>query len=381
MAKVPRVTCERDGVWSARVYLGTATNGRRIRPYKRFPEAKSRKQAQELAQAWADDLTANGRVKSVFMRDVMDAHIASLPMSGASPHTVRTYRLYAERYVEPRLGHRMAKDVSPVDVEMLQEDLLAKGGKDGGPLSEETVRGVREMLSGLFKWLVRIDVVKENPVKASRAVRSSDHKARSLSPHDLRLLDDALRTYKGADDPVVCSYARGVWLALKTGLRVGEVCALRVGDVRMLSQEIHVGGTVVEIGGTYRKPSPKTAKSSRNVALTLVDFQEVCSWRDRSAASPLISADGMWMRPSGLSGWFRELRDRIGLDPELTFHSLRHTYATTLLMAGADPKSVSEQMGHSDVAITLRIYGHVIPGRGAQLASMASDAYDQMTRG
>ncbi len=381
MAKVPRVTCEQDGVWSARVYLGTATDGRRIRPYKRFPEAKSREQAQELAKAWVADLTANGKVTSVLMRDVMDAHIASLPMAGASPHTVRSYRLFANRYVSPTLGRRMAKDVSPVDIEMLQEHLLEQGGKDGGPLSEETVRGVREMLSGLFKWLVRIDVAKENPVKASKAVRSGAHEARSLSPHDLRLLDDALRAHKGSDDPTVRSYARGVWLSLKTGLRVGEVCALQVFDVRPMSQEIHVGGTVVEIGGTWKKPSPKSAASARNVSLTPADFQEVCSWRNHNAASPLISADGSWMRPSGLSGWFRELRDRLGLDQALTFHSLRHTYATTLLMAGADPKSVSEQMGHSDVATTLRIYGHVIPGRGAQLASMASDAYDQMTRG
>lgn len=380
MAAHPALTCEPDGVWSARIYLGTATNGRRIRPYKRFPQAESREQAQELAQAWADDLTAHGRVKSVLMRDVLDSHIASLAKEGASPHTVRTYKLYAERYVNPRLGHRMAKDVSPVDIEKLQAFLLEQGGKDGDRLSSETVRGVRKMLSGLFRWLMRIDVVKENPVSLARTPKTENHEAHALSSHDLRLLDDALRAYKGSDDPVVCSYARGVWLALKTGLRVGEVCALRVGDVRVLSKEIHVGGTVVEIGGTYRKPSPKTAKSSRNVALTLADFQEVCTWRDHSAASPLISADGSLMRPSGLSGWFRELRDRIGLDPELTFHSLRHTYATTLLMAGADPKSVSEQMGHSDVAITLRIYGHVIPGRGAQLASMASAAYDEMVR-
>lgn len=381
MAKVPRVTCERDGVWSARVYLGTATDGRRIRPYKRFTEAKSREQAQELAQAWANDLTANGKVTSVLMRDVMDAHIASLAKEGASPHTVRTYKLYAERYVNPRLGHRMAKDVSPVDIEKLQAFLLEQGGKDRSQLSSETVRGVRKMLSGLFKWLMCIDVVEENPVSLARTLKAEGHEAHALSSHDLRLLDDALRAYKGSTDPVVCSYARGVWTALKTGLRVGEVCALRVGDVRVLSQEVHVGGTVVEIGGTWRKSSPKSDKSTRNVALTTADFQEVCSWRGHNAASPLISADGSWMRPSGLSGWFRELRDRLGLDSELTFHSLRHTYATTLLMAGADPKSVSEQMGHSDVAITLRIYGHVIPGRGAQLASMASDAYDQMTRG
>lgn len=142
-----------------------------------------------------------------------------------------------------------------------------------------------------------------------------------------------------------------------------------------------MGGTVVEIDGVWRKPSPKSAKSCRNVAMTPADFAQVRSWQTEGPGAPLISEDGSWMRPSELSGWFRSLKLGLGLDLALTFHSLRHTYATTLLMAGADPKSVSEQMGHADVAITLRIYGHVIPGRGAQLASMASDAYKKMTRG
>lgn len=134
--------------------------------------------------------------------------------------------------------------------------------------------------------------------------------------------------------------------------------------------------------------SERTHASDTELTCTFAPDEYTTRWDEddvehetEGPGAPLISEDGSWMRPSELSGRFRSLKVRLGLDPALTFHSLRHTYATTLLMAGADPKSVSEQMGHADVAITLRIYGHVIPGRGAQLASMASDAYRQMTRG
>lgn len=74
----------------------------------------------------------------------------------------------------------------------------------------------------------------------------------------------------------------------------------------------------------------------------------------------------------------RAMRERLGLDPHLTFHSLRHTYATMLLMSGVDPKTVSEQMGHADVATTLRVYGHVMPGRGERVADVAAEAMSEM---
>lgn len=381
MAPKPTLTLEPDGTWSARVYLGTSPNGRRIRPYRRFPEAKSRKQAQALAKAWADDLTAHGHVKSQRMRDVLAERISNLEKAKASPHTLRTYQLYATRYVNPRLGSRLAPNISPQDIEALQDDLLERGGEGGTPLSVGTVLGVREMLSGVFKWLLKIGAIDTNPVALSASITPERREAKSLSGHDLKLLEDALQTAMASEDPAERAFGRGVWLALRTGLRVGEVCALRGADLRPLTQEVHVGGTVVEIDGVWRKPSPKSAKSCRNVAMTPADFAQVRSWQTEGPGTPLISEDGSWMRPSELSGWFRALKARLGLDQALTFHSLRHTYATTLLMAGADPKSVSEQMGHADVAITLRIYGHVIPGRGAQLASMASDAYKKMTRG
>ena len=62
------------------------------------------------------------------------------------------------------------------------------------------------------------------------------------------------------------------------------------------------------------------------------------------------------------------MRDALGIDPCTSFHSLRHTHATWLLIAGVDPKTVSERLGHGSVATTLRLYAHVLPGRDAQAA-------------
>lgn len=379
MSARPALTLEGDGVWSARVYLGTAPDGRRIRPYRRFPGASTEAEARAAADAWAADLTADGRVRSVILRDVLDDHIAALERSGASPHTVRTYRLYARRYVGPRMGGRMATAVTPVDVDALLADLLERGGEGGAPLSSATVRGVREMLSGVYTRLERLGVATSNPARDAAPLRPEVPESSVLSPADVAALDAEVRRAKGSADPAERCGARATWLALRTGLRVGEVCALRGRDLRRPTHEVHVGGTVVEIGTPFRKPRPKSDGSVRNVPMEPSDFEEALTW-SRGPSAPLLSVDGRWTRPSTVSAWFRAARDRLGLDPRLTFHSLRHTFVTTLLTRGADIKTVSDMIGHADEAITLRIYGHVVPGRGAELAAMAADAYDDMAR-
>ena len=65
---------------------------------------------------------------------------------------------------------------------------------------------------------------------------------------------------------------------------------------------------------------------------------------------------------------------RCGLPKEITFHSLRHTHASWLIANGCDLKTLSERMGHADEATTLRIYGHLMPGRDAVAAQLFSEA-------
>ena len=69
------------------------------------------------------------------------------------------------------------------------------------------------------------------------------------------------------------------------------------------------------------------------------------------------------MRPSKVSEAFADMRDRLGLPKDTSFHTLRHTHATWLLMDGVDMRTIQERLGHYDVSLTLRTYSHIMPGR------------------
>ena len=75
-----------------------------------------------------------------------------------------------------------------------------------------------------------------------------------------------------------------------------------------------------------------------------------------------------------MSAWFSGLRDELGLQRGTSFHTLRHTHATWLLLQGVDPKTVMERLGHAKVATTLELYGHVLPGRDAAAAQAFAEA-------
>ena len=176
------------------------------------------------------------------------------------------------------------------------------------------------------------------------------------------------------------------WLALNTGVRCGEACALRREDVRYMT--LRVCGTVTEVGGLRRQDHTKDGRE-RNVSISpevAADIRAHLEWQDgwlegRDAditrGMPLATVTGWYLRPTAVARHFHAMARDYGLPPESRFHTLRHTHATWLLLAGGDMRTVSERLGHKDVATTMRFYGHVLPGRDAELARMFTGAVHQ----
>ena len=169
--------------------------------------------------------------------------------------------------------------------------------------------------------------------------------------------------------------ATAAWLALVTGMRCGEVCGLADGDVSARHLRVHVGCTVVERPRLHRQAAPKTSKSARSVSVTQGDLGHIGEyrrWRSTWLKGPpqalLCTEGGRLLRPSAVSRAFAALRDSLGLPREVTFHSLRHTFATYLLEDGAPVREVQDALGHSDVRTTLALYAHVLPGRDRDVA-------------
>lgn len=382
----PHVRLSADGVWECRLYLGTSMTGKPIRPYRRFPLAKSEEDALCMAREWADGLTAGGVAKSALLPDLLDDYVSMRERNGASPNSVRAWRRYAgytRRYVP-----RPVREIGVADMNEFEAALLAPKGKGGAGLSRNSVLGVHHFLRAAYNHFVDCGVCGAN-VMAYVAKPSPDrHEASAIDEWDFeplreRLASDIAGASDGARGYAKAAFAFAAWLALVTGMRVGEVCAVRRIDVRRGMGCVHVSGTVVEPsrGRPYRQDRTKGGRS-RNVTVTPGDMDAIGAFvRAQNAAigrkaaySPLVTLDGSYLRPTTVSRRFRGICDECGLPKGVTFHSLRHTHASWLIAEGCDIKTLSERMGHADEATTLRIYGHLMPGRDALAAKLFGEA-------
>ncbi len=165
-------------------------------------------------------------------------------------------------------------------------------------------------------------------------------------------------------------------LALSTGMREGELLALRWQDVDLSRRIAQVRMNVQETLGRYIIAETKTAYSRRTVALTQAAVDALAEhWQkqqlDKARMGDQYDDQLNLVFPNGFGGImiphnitkrsFKRYLLKAGLSRDIRFHDLRHTAATLLLASGVNVKVVSEMLGHSSVSITLSIYAHVLP--------------------
>lgn len=376
-----------DGVFECRLYLGRSFDGKAIRPYKRFPHAATEEEAQALAETWAANLTADGTVRSARLTDLLADYVRLRERNGASPNSVKSYRLFT-RYAVKFLKGANARDLGVMDFNRFEQALLAPKEDGGQGLCRNSVINVHNFLRGAYNHFVDAGICDANPLVYVAKPSPERHEASALTEWDFEdfnaKLEGALsREVKTKAEYREAVYAFASWLSLITGMRVGEVCAAQRIDVKRQMLYIHVGGTVIEPEGgkPYRRDVTKGRKC-RNIAVTEEDISAIDSFARLQSASlgrlgatsPLVTLDGSFMRPTTISRAFSRIRESCGLPKEITFHSLRHTHASWLIANGCDLKTLSERMGHADEATTLRIYGHLMPGRDAAAAQLFSEA-------
>ncbi len=174
-------------------------------------------------------------------------------------------------------------------------------------------------------------------------------------------------------------------LAVTTGLRFGELLGLRWEDVDLRARRLAIRHTLQDLAGKLQLNETKTEKSRRVVALTKRATASLRSHRanmlsEGHRASPWVFCDtrGNPLRQSNVTRRsFLPLLERARL-PKIRFHDLRHSFATLMLTQGEHPKVVQEMLGHSNVALTLNTYSHVLPSMQESAASRLDDRLDMV---
>ncbi|HEY7431911.1 MAG TPA: tyrosine-type recombinase/integrase [Streptosporangiaceae bacterium] len=286
----------------------------------------------------------------------------------------RSYSYSVTRLIVPYLGHVRLHELNEDDVEAWHAALSRRTTRAGRPLSAAAVTNAHRVLSVALNEAVRRQRIVRNPCtlvpppridRAERPVPDSAQAAAILARCE--------------------SWPNGArWvLALATGLRQGEVLALRWSDVELEGRpSVTVRRTMARVGGELVFKAPKTPKSRRTVALAPVAAERL---RRHRAGQPVRGRDALvFTGPRGQlvssqadgADWKALLAD-LGLPPAWRVHDLRHAAATALLQMGVDVRVVQEILGHSSAAVTQNVYQHVAP----VLHERAAESLDAWLRG
>ena len=262
--------------------------------------------------------------------------------------TVSRYRYMVRRYIQPQLGAAPLYTLTEKRVAAFYQRLQGQG------LSPKSARDAGVLLRAILRTAIKrgcfcTGVNAELPVCKKRQVEIF------TEPEILRLAHHIV------DEPDLTGL--GVLLALNSGLRLGELCALRWSDI-----DLHAGFLRVEreVQRLYEQgrtrlvvQPPKSESSLRRIPLPVDILSLLAAHKPKNVGSVcLLTGTAAPLEPRTMQNRYRALLKRAGV-PYRNFHALRHTYATRCIEQNVDVKSVSEMLGHSDVRITLQTYVHV----------------------
>lgn len=153
----------------------------------------------------------------------------------------------------------------------------------------------------------------------------------------------------------------GILLAIHTGIRIGELCALKWSDINFDTRLLHISKTMIrtytkEDGSKLFITSPKTRSSNRTIPLNswIMYYANLLKGNDDEY---IITGTTKYTEPNKYRLYYNRTLKRLGIKHK-KFHSLRHTFATRCIECGCDYKSLSELLGHSNVSITMNLYVH-----------------------
>jgi integrase len=273
--------------------------------------------------------------------------------------TLEHYRTVLRVHLIPVFGHLQLGQLTRESIQALYVEKL-----DGG-LSSRRIHNIHAVLSAALRDAVIRGVLSRNPCEYVKLPKKPKHKPHVLSPDECTRLIAAAR-------------GRRLWfmllVALTTGARLGEICALHWEDFDLANRRIHIHRSCARVTGIgIIEKQPKSASGSRRVVLAqaVIDAIEEhrlyvagvqdhagSSWKNLDLVFP--SRSGYYRDPVDVRKDFKTVLASAGID-ERKFHDLRHSAATLLFAAGVNPKVVQETLGHSSISITLGMYGDVTP--------------------
>jgi integrase len=284
-----------------------------------------------------------------FMTDWLEDTIKPTTRYG----THRAYGGYINNHINKMLGCRPLAELNPQLIQRFVHDLA-----EIKKLSPRTIHIIMRLLSCALGFAEDCGYVDRSPYRRIKLPKIVEDEVEAFSNEEQTLIE---RTALSAKDP----RTKGFLIMLYTGLRLGELCALKWENVDLGQKCLWVKTSMTRAANPTGKTKtrleatePKTKKSKRMIHLPDFLCDVLKTHKAQSNSVYVISEpSGKFVDPRILQKLFKRLLNKLNIPPR-TLHALRHTFCVRALETGADIKSISMTLGHTDVMITLNRYAH-----------------------
>ncbi len=352
----------KDGRWEGRYKNGFKPNGK-----AKYSSVYGKSYAEVKALMLKKRTMPNEKAapRNLTVKKLFEMWLESIKLR-VRESTYTSYYMKYEKHILPMLGNIPYSELSAERLNGFAYEKTQSG------LSCKYVRDIISVIKSVCRFAHRRFGFRDNS-ESITVPKARTAEKRMLSPSDRSVLISYLSSDASASDT-------GILLSMATGIRIGELCAMKWTDIDIEKKIITVRHTLQRIknicGNRSTKlvlTAPKSDSSARTIPLP--DFMIPLLVRQKADGDCfLLSGTGKAVEPRTMQYRFKSILRKLGI-PYVSFHSLRHLFATSCIAVGFDVKTLSEILGHSSVNITLNRYVHSSAERKAECMNMLSECY------
>jgi integrase len=290
------------------------------------------------------------------------------------PSTRRGYRQALEGHLRPAFGARAIGSIDRADVKRWAVDQLERG------ISPKSVRNWLSVMILVFDEALDAKAIRENPARGVKLPRTRRAETMFFTAEQIETLALAMEPPQ---------YGFLVRFAAYTGLRPGELAGLRVRRLDLRAGRVEVCETLIPVDGRLVAGPTKTY-ANRTIPLPAFlrkQSAQYLAWLEADQGRLLEPDDYVFRAIKGGPLNRQRFREKVmrpalrraGLPEQFRAHDLRHTCASLMIGLGAHPKLVMERLGHSDISITMGVYGHVFESLHEHITEQLDELYQRAT--
>lgn len=272
-----------------------------------------------------------------------------------------TYANYSNNifnHIIPKLGNYYISDINHKIIQDFLLELSKNGRKDGnGGLSEKSIKDITIIIKGSIRKGINENKIKHFELLFNYPKDNNNKSLYILTKNEQNKITDYVLEN-------ITSKNIGLLIALYSGIRIGELCALQWKDFDFKNNKLIISKTIQRIYIKDKEKNtskviittPKTINANREIPINK-DFGDILKQIRNNPENYILSNDYKYIEPRTYRKYFNKVLKQLKIK-QFNFHSLRHTFATNCISLGCDYKTVSELLGHSNVNITLNLYVH-----------------------